>query len=214
MNCTSAMRVNDMGGSVTGLATKRWRHLETSSREVTQETAWLISKWLEPKSVHQWMDFGGGRQTFTPQGMYIASRSPANMIRVIYSEPDGRPVGVVALANINMTFGSAMIWGLRPRLRPAARSNMAREMRILMREAFESLGLRSVHAFVAEGNKLSRGGMLAAGFIEVGRQRQCHVIDGEVRDRILFDITRDEFFEQERELEAEQAEISLQEVAI
>ncbi|NVN09779.1 GNAT family N-acetyltransferase [Nguyenibacter vanlangensis] len=214
MNCTSAMRVNDMGGSVTGLAVKRWRHLETSRREVTQETARLISEWLEPKTVHQWLDFGGGRQTYTPQGMHIASRSPANMIRVVTTEPDGRPIGVVALAHINTVFGTAMIWGLRPRLRPPARTNMAREMRALMREAFETLDLRSVHAFVADGNTISCAGMLAAGFVDVGRQRQCHVIDGEVYDRILFDITREEFFDQERELEAEQAEAMLQEMAL
>lgn len=188
-------------GTVTTLIAKQERHLEADQHQVTAETAAMVAEWLEPKSLHQWLDFGGGRQTYTAQGLLIASRSPSNVIRVVTAQPFGRPYGVVALAHVNTVFGTAMIWGLRARLRPPARTNMAAQMRVLMRHGFEKLGLNSIHGFVVDGNRPSCAGMRAAGFLEVGRQRRCHVIDGEVRDRILFDITREEFFAQEAELE-------------
>lgn len=171
----------------------QYSYEKTDQRALTPQLAEIVSQWLEHRKIHQWLDFGEGRQKMSASALIFASRSPRNVIRVTF-DSNGRPFGVVALANLNRAFGTAMIWGLRPVLRPPVRSNMAIEMRHLLRYGFTELGLNSVYGFVVAGNTLSYSGMCSAGFKEVGRQRKCHVIDGQVKDRILFDITREEFF--------------------
>jgi len=61
---------------------------------------------------------------------------------------------------------------------------------------FRELGLHSINTWVVENNPSLRiGERLHYNYI--GRQRQCHMIDGRLYDRLLFDLLASEH----RELE-------------
>jgi RimJ/RimL family protein N-acetyltransferase len=57
--------------------------------------------------------------------------------------------------------------------------------------AFEELGLHAVTTWVVEHNPSIRL-VEATNFRFIGRQRQCHYIDGEPFDRLLFDLLASE----------------------
>ena len=57
--------------------------------------------------------------------------------------------------------------------------------------AFTELGLHSVNTWTVEHNPSQRG-VVRLGFRLVGRQRQCHFIDGKPYDRLLFDLLASE----------------------
>jgi len=57
--------------------------------------------------------------------------------------------------------------------------------------AFRELGLRAVNTWLVDGNPSLRI-IKRLGFRGIGRQRQCHYIDGRPRDRLLFDLLASE----------------------
>ena len=57
-----------------------------------------------------------------------------------------------------------------------------------MRIGFHELDLRAIHAWAVDGNEASVRILESIGFRRIGRQRQCHAIEGKRRDRLLFDI--------------------------
>src|SRR5438093_12839782 len=54
--------------------------------------------------------------------------------------------------------------------------------------AFEELGLAAVNAWTVETNIPAQRVLEALHFRCIGRQRQCHYIDGRPLDRLLFDL--------------------------
>jgi RimJ/RimL family protein N-acetyltransferase len=56
---------------------------------------------------------------------------------------------------------------------------------------FVELGLRAIHTWVVEGNPSIRV-IERMRFRPVGRQRQCHYIDGRSYDRLWFDLLASE----------------------
>ena len=53
--------------------------------------------------------------------------------------------------------------------------------------------LRAINAWVVDGNAASVRILEKIGFRRIGRQRQCHRIEGRRRDRLLFDMVSTEF---------------------
>jgi RimJ/RimL family protein N-acetyltransferase len=58
----------------------------------------------------------------------------------------------------------------------------------LLTLAFAELGLRAVNAWTVEINVPAQRVLERLGFRYIGRQRQCHCIDGQSYDRLLFDL--------------------------
>jgi RimJ/RimL family protein N-acetyltransferase len=61
----------------------------------------------------------------------------------------------------------------------------------LLTLAFRDLGLHSVNTWVVDRNPSQRS-VERIGFKLVGRQRQCHFLDGKPYDRLLFDLLASE----------------------
>ena len=57
--------------------------------------------------------------------------------------------------------------------------------------AFRELGLHAINTWIVDGNP-SRRLIERVNFRFIGRQRQCHYIDGECRDRLLYDLLASE----------------------
>jgi RimJ/RimL family protein N-acetyltransferase len=157
----------------------------------TAETAEVAGGWLEDEQNHKWLDFGGGRQVISGRTLHYMSRSKDNFIRSMVD--NGRQVGVIGLQHVTSPFRNAMLWGVRPRLRPPARTHAWIEIKQFVELGFRELDLHSIYAWVAESNRLSLANLERAGFRPMGRQRCAHVIDGVLQDRILLDVLASEF---------------------
>ena len=150
----------------------------------------LVAGWLSQKENYQWLDLGDARQ-MTPEWLKIMSQRKTDVIRVFTADESDRPLGVVGLTNSHRSFKAARLWVAVGDKSFRARGYATHACRELLTYGFEVLDLHSIHGWVVDGNPsikiLSR-----LGFTFIGRQRECHYIDGHPRDRLLLDLLASE----------------------
>jgi RimJ/RimL family protein N-acetyltransferase len=151
----------------------------------------LAADWLARKENHQWLDFGNARQSFTPTLLKVMAQQETHFMRLYTSDRDDTPIGMVGLIRVDRAFKTAMFWGLcgDKSFRNRGISNLASSK--LMTIAFRDLGLRAINTWAVEHNQSIRV-IERLGFRFIGRQRQCHEIDGRLYDRLLFDLLASE----------------------
>ncbi len=159
-------------------------HLEALSSEGLE----LASDWLGRAENYRWLDFGAGRQVLSKAALAVMITREAHVLRLFSPEPSHPPVGIVGLGNVARRFGTATLWYVLGDKHRAGRGDTSGAVAAMLDLAFAELGLRSVNAWVVDGNLASIKVLEHNGFAAIGRQRCCHVIDGEPRDRLLFDI--------------------------
>lgn len=146
----------------------------------------LVAAWLTERENSQWLDFGG-QQQFTPALVKIMAQRETNVLRVFTADDDETPIGVVGFTNVDRRFKTATIWivlgdkSFRGRLY----ANKAASM--LLTYGFGELGLGAINTWIVEHNR-SVAMAKRLNFRYIGRQRQCHYIDGQPYDRVWYDI--------------------------
>lgn len=157
----------------------------------TPEFIELAAGWLARKENYQWLDFGNGRQTLTAPLLTIMAQRDTHCLRAYTSDEDDTPIGLVGLNGIDREFGTATFWGMsgEKSFRNRGYSTIASSK--LMTLAFRDLGLHAVNTWAVEHNPSIRT-IERIGFRFIGRQRQCHCIDGRRYDRLLFDLLASE----------------------
>ncbi len=63
----------------------------------------------------------------------------------------------------------------------------------LLAIGFNELSLRAISAWAVEANHPSIRVLEKNGFRYIGKQRACHIVNGTVMDRLLFDLVSDEY---------------------
>jgi RimJ/RimL family protein N-acetyltransferase len=151
----------------------------------------LAAGWLAQKENYQWLDFGGGRQIVTPALLRIMAQRDTHFIRVYTSDRDETPIGIAALNSVDRTFKTAMFWGAAgdKSFRNRGCGTLAGSKFLTL--AFREFGLHSVNTWVVDHNPSLRL-VERLNFRFIGRQRQCHHIDGRPYDRLLFDLLASE----------------------
>jgi RimJ/RimL family protein N-acetyltransferase len=156
----------------------------------TVERVRLVAGWLADKENYQWLDFGG-RQLVSPEWLKIASQRGTLVLRIFTADDDQTPIGVVGLGNVNPHFKTASFWVVLGDKAYAGQGYASRATVRMLTVGFTELGLHSIHTWVVEHNPSVKVA-LCAKFKPVGRQRQCHCIDGQLYDRLWFDLLASE----------------------
>ena len=151
----------------------------------------LVAHWLGQKENHQWLDFGNGRQIVTPALLRIMAQRPTHFMRAYTSDRDDTPIGICCLNSVDRNFKSATLWGAQgdKLFRHRGLGTLAASKVLTL--AFRDLGLHTINTWVVEGNPSIRL-IQRLNFRFIGRQRQCHFIDGQAYDRLLFDLLASE----------------------
>jgi RimJ/RimL family protein N-acetyltransferase len=157
----------------------------------------LAAGWLQRKENRQWLDFGSGCQRITPALLRIMTQRDTHCIRFYTAHDDDTPIGIVALSNVDRNMRTGTLWGVAgdKSFRYRGWSQVAASR--LLTLAFQELGLNSVNTWIVAHNPSQRSAA-RLGFRYVGRQRQCHLIDGRACDRLLYDLLASEHRELER----------------
>lgn len=150
-----------------------------------------VAGWLSQKENHQWLDFADGAKVLTPTWLKIMARNDRHLLRV-FTADGGEPIGIVALDSLDRERGTATLWGALGEKRYARRGYTTRAMSEIVRSGFQELGLHVINTWVVEHNPSVKI-ILRLNFRLVGRQRQCHWIDGRAYDRLLFDLLASEY---------------------
>jgi RimJ/RimL family protein N-acetyltransferase len=151
----------------------------------------LAASWLQQPENNQWLDFGNGRQRITPILLRIMAQRDTHFMRLYSADADDTPIGIVALHNVDRNMRTATLWVVAgdKSFRNRGYAHLATSR--LLTLAFEELGLHAVNTWTVEHNPSQRGAV-RVGFRYIGRQRQCHFIDGQPYDRLLFDLLASE----------------------
>ena len=151
----------------------------------------LAADWLQRRENSQWLDFGSSCQRITPALLRIMTQRDTHCIRFYSMHGDDTPIGIVALSNVDRHMRTGTLWGIAGeksfRYRGWGRLAASR----LLTLAFQELGLNSVNTWIVAHNPSQRSAA-RLGFRYVGRQRQCHFIDGQAYDRLLYDLLASE----------------------
>jgi RimJ/RimL family protein N-acetyltransferase len=164
----------------------------------TPEILDLVANWLARKENCQWLDFGNGRQTVTPTLLKIMTQRETHVMRVYACGREDVPIGIVGLNSVDRSFGTATLWAVAGEKSFRARGYVSLASSRLLTFAFRDLGLRVVNTWIVENNPSLRS-LERLNFRFIGRQRQCHTIDGRPYDRLLFDLLAAEHRELDEE---------------
>jgi len=118
----------------------------------------------------------------------MMTQKDIHALRLFTEDGTGEPIGVVGLSNIDRRFRTATVWIMLGERRFSARGYALRAGAAILAFAFHELGLNAVNAWAVDCNHASLRLMRRLNFKPIGRQRQCHAIDGELHDRLWFDV--------------------------
>lgn len=152
----------------------------------------LAAEWLGDEANYKWLAFGGGAQRIDAVSLKLMTERDIHLIRA-YTGDDGRPIGIVALSDIDRRFATASLWFVLGDKACANKGHTRRAAAAMLALGFTALSLEAVHAWSAACNRPSIALLEALNFRQSGRQRHAHVVDGRPYDRLLFDILATEF---------------------
>ena len=144
--------------------------------------------WLTEKRNRQWLDFGDGARDMSPGTLKAMARDEAHIIRAFTADDTDEPIGLVALSSVNTDFRSAVLWALLGDQRYGAKGYVYRATAAMLTLGFTEHGLECVNAWAVECNHASLRILRKLNFTAIGRQRNCHDIDGQRFDRLLFEL--------------------------
>jgi len=151
----------------------------------------LVAGWLGQKENYQWLDVGDGRQLVSPEWLKIAMQRGTYVLRVFTSDVDDAPIGVVALTNVNRHFKTSNFFVVLGNRAHAGQGYASRATAAMLSLGFRELGLRAIHTWIVDGNPSIKVAH-RVNFRPMGRQRECHYIDGRAYDRLWFDLLASE----------------------
>jgi RimJ/RimL family protein N-acetyltransferase len=153
----------------------------------------LVASWLADKENTKWLDFGEGKQTICPEWLKIMTQLDTYFLRV-WTADDGTPIGVAGLDAVNRVFKTARFWSVAGDKTYRRRGYGSRASSAMFTLAFRDLGLRAISSWIVDTDppNASLSIALRQNFKIVGRQRQCHWVDGHVYDRIWLDLLASE----------------------
>jgi len=160
----------------------------------------LVAGWLAQKENYQWLDFGNGRQIVTPALLKIMAQREAHFLRVYTWGRDDRPIGIVGLNSVDRVYRTGTLWAVAGEKSFSNRGYVSLASSKLLTLAFRDLGLHVVNTWIVDRNPSVRS-LERLNFRFIGRQRQCHIIDGRPYDRLLFDLLATEHRERWHRME-------------
>lgn len=164
--------------------------MELTLRDIKYEDIPLLKPWLTDKENAKFMDpFFQNESLRDEQIAFFLMRKDRRTFLILC---DSVPVGMMGLTNIDKINQSTEIWSLLGEKTYRQKGIITIGYVLTLKKAFQELYLHSVHAWVVDGN-YTISVCEKLGFKTIGRQRQCHLFDGVFKDRILFDILRNEF---------------------
>src|SRR5262249_33401947 len=124
----------------------------------------------------------------------IMTQRPSHFIRAYAPPGHELPLGIVGLNGVDRVAATGTLWAVAGEKSFADRGYVSFATSKFLTLAFRELGLHSVNTWIVQCNPSLRS-LERLNFRFIGRQRQCHPIDGRLHDRLLFDLLASEHHE-------------------
>lgn len=153
-----------------------------------------VTAWLADPENYRWLDFGNGIKPLHPASFQLMLQRPIHCLRAVLDPETQQPIGLVALSNITPDSKTATLWYVLGDKAYSGRGYLSQAVAALLKIAFEDLRLNSVTAWCAASNGPSRRILEKNGLQPMGRQRECHPLDGTLDDRLWYDMLAHDYF--------------------
>lgn len=159
--------------------------MKVTIKDIQHDNIQIVKPWLTDKDNTKFLDpFFQNENLRDEQLAFFLMRRDK---RTFLISCDDVPVGIMGLTNIDEKNKSAEIWSVIGNLEYRRKGVSTTGFILTLHKAFCDLNLHSVSGWAAEGNFTIQI-FYKLGFTCIGRQRECHLFDGNFKDRILFDI--------------------------
>ena len=167
--------------------------MKISLREITQEDIRIIKPWLINKENAKWLDsfFQNDGLSDIQLALFLIRKDKKTYMIMC----DDIPVGVIGLTEINEINRSSGIWVLVGDRSYRRKGVCIVSMILILKKAFYDLNLHSVNTWAPEEHFTWRVFIKKIGFKMIGRQRECYMMDGQLKDLILIDILKNDLDE-------------------
>jgi RimJ/RimL family protein N-acetyltransferase len=167
----------------------------------------LIVSWVSDEKARCWLDLGHGRQELPKRNLYLMLTDARHHARVFRVPGREALLGLVCLNDVTNEMGSADVWGVRAMSAGGPPHVSVAAFLLILASGFLDLGRHVIGSWIVEGNQLSIAMHRRLGLRETGRQRARHRMHGRHHDRLLFDITREEFCERFPQVPSEEGRV-------
>ncbi len=160
------------------------------------EHAEILARWLNDPAV--WIPFGMDMPASVEgERQWIASlpSKGLELNLLIVEKKTGRPIGLAGLRNIDGFNGTARLGVLIGAEADRGSGYGTEAVKLLLRHAFDYIGLRRVNLSVLENNQPALSMYRKLGFVKEGRERKAQLRGGEHLDRVHFGLFKDELRE-------------------
>jgi RimJ/RimL family protein N-acetyltransferase len=183
-----------MAGQVAGRICRSFESRQsvstTTIEELTQPHFDLVAGWLSNREINRWLTAEWRDKTTTSVLLAMMIRNKKNRVFLVYW--NGRPVGLTALADIDVVDATAMVWYFLGDPTLAGKGIVSSAVMQMAKKCFQELNLKSLYAWAMENNLASTKVLEKAGFRKAGKLRQAACSNGEQVDRIYFDLLASE----------------------
>ncbi|MEX0608133.1 MAG: GNAT family protein [Balneolaceae bacterium] len=155
----------------------------------------IVAGWLNEEENWKWLQYGSNTKKLDPLTFRVMTQNPEHDFLLFFNESQRQPIGLVSFSEIDQAAKTARIWFILGDKKYTGQGYTKRAVNECLRYAFLDLGLQSVYARTVSENKSSVEILEKNKFNYIGRRRQCHPIDGELNDQLLYDIVSVEFLE-------------------
>ena len=147
----------------------------------------MAAAWLGEPDTNRWLYAEWRGRAVDEKLVAVVAINARNRLYALHY--GDRPVGLVAMSEINRVDECASVWYLLGDRSLAGRGLMSRGVGLLCESAWK-MGLHSLHASVMDGNLGSIKVLENAGFRFAGRLRDAFKVGEKRMDRLLYDILR------------------------
>ena len=149
-----------------------------------------VAAWLAKAEISRWLT--GEWRNRVVNATLISSVVRNRKNRLFLVRYDGQLCGLIALADIDPSDKTAMVWYVLGEQTLSGRGITSHAIKQLMHLCFDEMRLASVYAWIMEDNAASQRVLQKAGFREAGRIRRAASSGGHQVDRIYFDLIASE----------------------
>lgn len=161
-------------------------------RSINDSDVKTIIKWLQNEENYKWLDFGKGVQKLEAPTIKFMVQREIHTLRLFTPDDSEKPIGIVALSDINKKFKTAVLWYLLGDKEHSGKNYTSRAVTEILNYGFNELKMQSIFAWAIDRNKASIKILEKNNFKLIGKRRKCHYIESESCDRLYYDLLVDE----------------------
>lgn len=143
------------------------------------------AEWIADPDINRWLYAEWREHPVDEKLIAVVAMNKRNRLFLI--RDTGDPVGIAAISQINEIDSHAAIWYFLGDQSRSSKGIATAAIGLLVKHAFEKLGIHSLEASVAKSNMASRRVLEKNNFQSSGCLREAFQYDGTFVDRIMYD---------------------------